>query len=164
MSDIHRNCSTREQSSWCAIFTVAGLEDFRGCFSAKGIDVGAAIAHQQLIVHDADETLQRFMRDGVPMAQPFADTIGPIFAAAAARYPGASIRAYGEMVDVLWRQGQTAAAIRLEALWNDLARSHEFNLLCGYAMGSFYKGSATEEICSLHSHVVTDDGAHIALS
>ena len=32
-----------------------------------------------------------------------------------------TIRAYGEMVDVLWQDGLTAAAIRLEMLWNQLA-------------------------------------------
>jgi hypothetical protein len=67
------------------------------------------------------------------------------------------------MVDVLWKRDQTAAAIRLEMLWNDLARSHQFGLLCGYAMGSFYKGSASDEICGAHSHVISDTGAHVPL-
>ena len=48
--------------------------------------------------------------------------------------------AYGEMVDVLWKAGQDVAAIRLEMLWNKLAAMHDFALLCGYAMGNFYKG------------------------
>jgi hypothetical protein len=68
------------------------------------------------------------------------------------------------MVDVLWRKGQTAAAIRLETLWNDLSRTHEFKLLCGYAMGNFYKGSATDDITAVHSHLVTDTGTHVPLS
>jgi hypothetical protein len=137
---------------------------FRECFSSKDIDVEAAIASGRLTILDADEALAKFMRDGVPMAQPFNDTIGPVLKAVAAQHPGASIRAYGEMVDVLWRTGHTAAAIRLETLWNDLARSHDFQLLCGYAMGSFYKGSATEEICSVHSHVATDTGGYARVS
>lgn len=105
-----------------------------------------------------------FMRDGVPLAQRFNDAIGPVLTAVAARHPGVTIRAYGEMVDLLWQQGQNAAAIRLEMLWNDLARAHDFKLLCGYAMGNFYKGSSTEEICGLHSHVVTETGTHVPLS
>jgi hypothetical protein len=104
------------------------------------------------------------MRDGVPLTQPFVDTMSPVLTSVAARHPGAPIRAYGEMVDVLWRQNQTAAAMRLEALWNDLARIYQFQLLCGYAMGSFYKGSSIDDICGLHSHVIAETGGHVPLT
>jgi hypothetical protein len=43
------------------------------------------------------------------------------------------------MVDLLWRGGQAEAAIRLEVLWNELASTRTFSLLCGYAIGNFYK-------------------------
>ena len=58
------------------------------------------------------------------------------------------------MVDVLWQDGLTAAAIRLEMLWNQLAMTHDFSLLCGYAMGSFYKDAGMRDICAQHSHVI----------
>jgi hypothetical protein len=73
------------------------------------------------------------------------------------------IRAYGEMVDVLWQAGQTAAAIRLEMLWNQLAQTHSFALLCGYSMGHFYKDASQVEIRRQHTHVVSDSGDHITL-
>jgi DcmR-like sensory protein len=66
--------------------------------------------------------------------------------------PGRIIHVYGEMVDVLWRRGDTRAAIQLEMLWNDLANRHDFSLLCGYAMGNFYKDAEKREICSHHTH------------
>ena len=66
------------------------------------------------------------------------------------------VRAYGEMVDVLWKRGLTAAATRLELLWNQLAQTHRFSLLCGYSMGNFYKDAAQEEICRHHTHVFRD--------
>jgi hypothetical protein len=146
------------------IATPEHVPSFRECFSSNGIDVDAAITSGRLTILDAEETLSRFMHDGIPMAQPFSETISPVLRSVAARCPGMSIRAYGEMVDVLWRKGQTAAAIRLETLWNDLARTHEFKLLCGYAMGNFYKGSSTDEITAVHSHLVTDTGSHVPLS
>jgi hypothetical protein len=136
---------------------------FRTCLAAKGIDVESAIGRGSLTMLDAEETLNAFMREGIPMAEPFRDTLTPVLQEVAARHPGANIRAYGEMVDVLWRREQTAAAIRLEMLWNDLARSHKFGLLCGYAMGNFYKGASTDEICGLHSHVVTETGSRASL-
>jgi hypothetical protein len=62
------------------------------------------------------------------------------------------------MVDVLWQQGQRDAAIRLEVLWNQLAQSQAFSLLCGYAIGNFYKDAGFKDICGHHSHIVSDDG------
>jgi hypothetical protein len=65
------------------------------------------------------------------------------------------MRAYGELVDVLWKAGQDAAAIRVELLWNKLAATHDFSLLCGYAMGNFYKRAGLNAISREHSHVVS---------
>jgi hypothetical protein len=67
------------------------------------------------------------------------------------------IRAYGEMVDVLWQEGNESGAIRLEILWNQLASTYEFSLLCGYAIGHFYKETRDgrmEAVCEQHSHIV----------
>jgi hypothetical protein len=136
---------------------------FRGCLASKDVDVDEALGDGRLTMLDADTTLAQFMRNGMPVAQAFNAAMVPVLDAVNARYPGATIRAYGEMVDVLWKQGQTAAAIRLEMLWNDLARIRRFGLLCGYAMGNFYKEASTDEICGQHSHVVTDTGDRIPL-
>jgi hypothetical protein len=146
------------------IATVEHTAFFKQCFVANGIDVERVLQAGLLTVLNADDVLDRFMRDGIPMPQLFAETLGAILTSIASRFPGATIRAYGEMVDLLWQRDQTAAAIRLETLWNDLARSHRFGLLCGYAMGSFYKGSATDDICALHTHVVSDTGTNVSLA
>jgi hypothetical protein len=62
------------------------------------------------------------------------------------------------MVDVLWKNGQDVAAIHTETLWNKLAHTQNFSLLCGYAMGSFYKDTDRTEIERQHSHVVLNHG------
>ena len=68
------------------------------------------------------------------------------------------VRAYGEMVDVLWKQGREDAAIRLEILWNKLAHTYGFALLCGYSMGNFYKQAERfQEVCRQHTHVLSSD-------
>jgi hypothetical protein len=66
------------------------------------------------------------------------------------------------MVDVLWRDGQSVAAIRLEMLWNRLAMTHDFSLLCGYAMGNFYKDANVADICEQHTHAIGPDGTAVA--
>ena len=136
---------------------------FRECFAARGVDVEAAVATGTVTFLDAAETLRMFMRGGVPMPSLFTEALTPVFVSIAARHPAVNIRAYGEMVDVLWKQEQRAAAIRLEQFWNALARSHRVELLCAYAMGPFPKGSATDDICAAHSHLVADTGARVSL-
>jgi signal transduction histidine kinase len=61
------------------------------------------------------------------------------------------------MVDILFRDGNTAGAIRLEELWNNLAHRHSFDLLCAYAIGNFYTEAHAEQlkdICDRHTEVV----------
>jgi hypothetical protein len=60
---------------------------------------------------------------------------------------------------VLWQAGHTVAATRLEMLWNDLAQTHDFALLCGYSMGHFYKDAAAgDHVMKQHTHVVSASG------
>jgi uncharacterized protein len=113
---------------------------------------------------DADDTLAAFMVDGMPDQHRFRDTLVPVIERACGGRRDCVVRAYGEMVDVLWKRGQTVAATRLETLWNMLANSHAFSLLCGYSMGNFYKAAAVDEICSHHTHVVSANGETTAVN
>lgn len=105
---------------------------------------------------DARETLVAFMRDGVPDPMLFRKTIGPVFAALASQ-GHAGVRAYGEMVSVLWHEGRRDAAVRLEELWNGLAESHDFSLLCAYEGDSLapeFHGRPAQDVYREHSHIV----------
>src|SRR5262249_46320507 len=60
------------------------------------------------------------------------------------------------MVDLLVEHGASGEAIRLEELWNDLARTRSFSLLCGYRLDVFDRHTQTSplpEVCRVHSHV-----------
>jgi DcmR-like sensory protein len=111
-----------------------------------------------LIVLDAHETLASFMVDGMPNAQQFEAAMLPVIDRACRNRQECVIRAYGEMVDVLWKDGMEAAAVRLEMLWNHLANTRKFSLLCGYSMGSFYKDAAFDAICHQHTHLLSATG------
>ncbi len=128
--------------------------------SARQIDVSAVQASGDLLLLDARDILATFMRDGMPDAALFRTHV-PNSIARVARSRNITIRAYGEMVDVLWQDGLTAAAIRLEMFWNQLAATHDFSLLCGYSMGSFYKEAGMRDICAQHSHVIPAESALI---
>jgi hypothetical protein len=122
------------------------------------LDAGALQASGDLLVLDAEATLARIMVDGLPDPLRF-NAVGTEAIERACRgRRDCTIRAYGEMVDVLWKRGQSVAAVRLEMLWNKLADTKDFSLLCGYAMGNFYKGAQQHEICAQHTHVIGDEG------
>jgi DcmR-like sensory protein len=109
----------------------------------------------QLKVLDAEQTLATFMVNGVPNWQAFRASIGGLIAELRLRYP--TLRAYGEMVDVLWQRGEREAAIRLEEYWNELGQLQTFSLFCAYRMdpldGALY-GGPLESVCRVHSHLV----------
>ena len=121
--------------------------------TAATIDVEALKAKGDLLLLDARRTLSTFMVNGHFYNASAGSALEKV-----SRGRATTIRAYGEMVDVLWKDGLSAAAIKLEMLWNRLANTHDFSLLCGYAMGNFYKDATINDVCRHHTHTVSDDG------
>jgi hypothetical protein len=139
---------------------VIATEDHRGAILGhlrkRLVDVDKAQKAGGLITLDARQTLDLFMVRGVPDEQRFEESVGKLIAGVLAnRQDRVLIRAYGEMVNVLWKDGNRDGAIRLEMLWNKLAQRYGFALLCGYSMGNFYKETrGFEDICREHTHVI----------
>lgn len=118
-----------------------------------------AIEQGRYIALDAAETLAKFMVDGSPDEALFTAAIGEVLvqAAASARGKKSHIAAFGEMVALLWAQGNTGAALRLEQLWNNLIRTYPLSLRCAYPMSGFDRGEDADlfrRICSEHSNVI----------
>lgn len=140
------------------IATPAHREGIAHALEALSFDVGRLRTNRDLLMLDAGETLSTFMKDGFPDPDAFRRSVGSALEDASAGRPEATVRAYGEMVDCLWKRDAADAAIRLEVLWNDLATTCAFSLLCGYSIGNFYKHGAYEHICGQHTHVVSAMG------
>ena len=141
---------------------IATPEHRQGILAAlrdRHVEIDDVQASGDLLLLDASQTLGRIMRDGMPDAELFKTAATSALEALCRDRQDCTVRAYGELVDVLWKAGHDAAAIRLEMLWNSLAPTHDFSLLCGYAMGSFYKDSYRSAIHHQHSHIVSSDGA-----
>jgi signal transduction histidine kinase len=118
-----------------------------------------AIASGRFLLEDARETLAKFMVGDMPDPDLFREVLASLIARAK-EGGGGRLRAYGEMVDLLWRDGNSRAAIRLEELWNDAGQEHSFSLLCAYQMGNFYKeGDASRflAVCRSHTHVIPSE-------
>jgi signal transduction histidine kinase len=124
---------------------------------AYGYDFERVLTSGQLMYLDAHTALSVFMRDGMPDANLFENTIGRVVGERLHAHRSRTMRAYGEMVDVLWRDGNAAGAVKLEELWNQLGERHSFSLLCAYSIANFYKISDAEyfdRICAAHSRVI----------
>ena len=131
---------------------------------ARGFDIDSDSCGQRVTMLDARATLDTFMIDGVPDAARFRASLGGAIAGCAGKGAATGVRAYGEMVDLLWKEGNTDGAIRLEELWNELAVTHSFTLLCTYAMGNFYKEADSHHfhrVCRQHARVIpTENYGH----
>jgi len=126
--------------------------------TARLLDVVELQRSGDLVLADANETLSRVLKNGKPDAEAFKRSMCEVIKRACRGRAACTVRIYGEMVDVLWQNDQREAAIRLETLWNQLANTEAFSLLCGYAIGHFYKDANFQEVCRHHTHVVSADG------
>ncbi|HKN36397.1 MAG TPA: MEDS domain-containing protein [Terriglobales bacterium] len=127
--------------------------------SARGLDVAVAVDQGHYIALDAAEMLATFMVDGMPDAVRFTDVVGGVLARAAESPEGKQVKvsAFGEMVAVLVAEGKPEAAIRLELLWNQLARERSFLLHCAYPMHSFCRKEDSDSflrVCAEHTAII----------
>jgi hypothetical protein len=130
----------------------------------RGVDVVSMQRSADLVMLDAQHTLSSFMTDATLDANTFNDVMAAIIKRVCRDRDNCTVRIYGQMVDVLWQEGKRELAISLEILWNQLANTQRFSLLCGYAMGAFYKDAHFDDVCGQHTHVVSADGTAAAVA
>lgn len=142
--------------STAVIATRLHADAFVARLGALGARPYAAIADGRLVIHDAVETLARFMVDGQPDWNAFERSVGTIVSELRAAAP-AGVRAYGEMVGVLWEAGRYTAAIRLEEFWNTLLRGSGVKLFCAYPIdvcGDSFTPAEVEAVMCVHTHLL----------
>ena len=122
--------------------------------ASAGADARTAREEGLLISLDALETLAVFMQKGVPSPAIFEEYIGSLIDSASAGRR--NVRVFGEMVAVLWAEGNITAALQLEDLWNNLAKTHAFRLFCGYPISALGGGNLgpLRSVCQRHTHVI----------
>lgn len=141
------------------IATEAHRDGLAQRLKARGVDAALALSQGRYVALDAADTLLKFTRDGQPDAAIFATLIGGIIsgAASAVKHERPRVAAFGEMVALLWADGKPDIAIQVEELWNGLAATHSFELLCAYPMSLFPQsgdGASFGRICETHSRVI----------
>jgi anti-sigma regulatory factor (Ser/Thr protein kinase) len=135
------------------IATADHLRDIEANLASAGADTAS------LQTLDARATLAAFYRDGAIDPAAFDHTIGSVIRAAAAR---GTVRAFGEMVALLWGDGAGREAIALEALWCGLRETEKFTLLCAYPSGVVLDEelhAPLNAVCALHGEIrIGDEG------
>lgn len=137
------------------IATAAHTQAIKAELYAVGIDVDA-LRKYDMVWLDAADTLSAFMEGGHPSRELFEATVGNVFERVTNARRYVTVRAYGEMVNLLWRERKAQQALELEELWNELASRYSFALLCAYATDSLDPADLTgiERICAAHSAVL----------
>ena len=136
------------------IATPAHRVALEAALGAGGFRVADLVRTGRLQLLDAAETLAAFMRDDKPDRVAFASVIGTALDGLTGTGP---VHAFGEMVALLWDDGNVNAAIELESLWNDLAKHRTFSLYCAYSMSSLESSGdlvAAKHVCDRHSNVI----------
>jgi hypothetical protein len=134
------------------------------------VDFEAAVTSGRLTLLDAQEALNSFMVDRRLDRAKFLTTIGALVREIRERTGYTGLRAYGEMVGLLWSAGHYSAAIELEECWNELVPSIGFSLFCGYPIDVFGREFQADSIYALlcdHTHVLptgVNDGIERAVN
>jgi PAS domain S-box-containing protein len=152
----------RAGSAAIVIATKMHREGLQQRLTARGLDINEAGKQGRYVALDASELLSKFMVEGMPDGGLFEEIVGGVIKRirAHSKTSRADIAAFGEMVALLWTEGKIEAAIRLEQLWNELAKKHSFSLRCAYPTANFYGEKNAQplmRVCAEHSAVVLDE-------
>ncbi|HEX3721257.1 MAG TPA: response regulator [Nitrolancea sp.] len=155
----HFRPSLESGNAAIVIATEAHLRMLESRLLEFGIDLPLATFDGRYVPLEVEAALPRFMRDGKPDTNLFLDLVGAVIddAIANSYEPELPVSIFGELVAVLAADGNVASAVELEGLWNDLAATRSFTLLCAYPLAVFSQQHDAESlaaICDLHQRTI----------
>jgi hypothetical protein len=141
--------------SCIVIATPKHLSALSDRLTSYGVSISSLIADSRYIPLDAEKLLSQFMINGWPNETAFNLAISSLLTKARGNN-NRNIRAFGEMVAILWAQGNIGATVNLEHLWNKFAKKESFCLFCAYPKAGFTEQltDSMEHICSAHSKMI----------
>lgn len=125
---------------------------------ADGLDIPAVSEQGRYLSLDPSDVLSTFMVNNLPDRDRFMKMVGDIFmvGAKALEAKHNMVAICGECAPLLWSQGNKWAAVRLEQLWDEFAKSRNVHLLCAYPRYCFQGEMGRhvfDNICAQHSTV-----------
>lgn len=145
-----------------AIATPRNAAGILAQLDSMGCEPQHHIRDGSLVVRDSAQMLARFSNKDVIDAERFHGTVGSQIREAVERAGQAPVRAFGDMVGILWQREERRAAIELERLWIDLQRELGFALFCAYPIDVFGREFCADEVTEIfdtHTHVFPSAGS-----
>jgi hypothetical protein len=150
--------STGITSKECTIVigTSVHIASLNEKLALQGFNVDQVILAGYYLPMDAEDALSKFMVNGWPDENLFNHLVSHLISRA--RSEGRPVRAFGEMVAILWAKGHVGATVRLEQLWNKFCEKEAFCLFCAYPQSGFTQDASESlgHICSAHSKMITN--------
>lgn len=147
------------------VATPPNWANISGRLTRKGFDIPDLFRRGQLTLLDAEQTLPKFLAGNMPdpkIFKPLAEaTIEK--AHAGGKFP--RVRWWGEMVNVLYVNGNGRGSTRLEELFDEVAHEQSIAIFCSFLMDKYdpeiYNGPFGD-VCRTHAHVIPaeDYGYH----
>ncbi|HEU5168199.1 MAG TPA: MEDS domain-containing protein [Chitinophagaceae bacterium] len=136
------------------IATSKHLDALNERLRSQGFDLDNLIATDHYIPIDAEDLLSIFLVDDRIDENIFNSFITDLVIRAKKR--NGKVRAFGEMVAILWEKGYCGATVQLENLWNQLHDKAPFTLFCAYPKNGFTQSSkdSINIICKQHAKVI----------
>jgi DNA-binding NarL/FixJ family response regulator len=102
---------------------------------ARGVNVARAVRDGRYLSLSVPEAISRWMVNGLPDETRFWSAVTSVMltAAKASTAEQPQVVACGECAPSLCAQGDAEAAIRLEQLWDEVAKTYHLDVFCGYA-------------------------------
>jgi hypothetical protein len=147
-------CGLLSNDSVVIIATNAHLQELHRRLQIHGFNMYEKIKDHQYIPIEANLALSKFMVNKWPDKKKFNELITSVLELA--KKDGRKVRAFGEMVAILWEQGFNGATVQLENLWHKLHARDKFSLYCAYPKSGFTQNinESIEKICECHSMVI----------
>ncbi len=146
----------RAGESVIVIATASHRRALDNMLKRRGYDLERVMLENRYITIDAETALDQFMVAGWPDEGRFNAMMEGLLGKA--RMSGHQVRAFGEMVMLLWSRGDRGATLQLEQLWNAICARERFRLFCAYPSSCFSQDAhdARHTVCAHHSRVIPE--------
>lgn len=134
------------------------LQQLEQRLKARGLNSDCAIKEGRYIPLNVAEVLSTYVTDGRFDEDRFLGVATSVLMKAASATVGTHVRiaACGDGACTLWKENTLEATIRVEQLWDQLTKTYNLDVLCGYLLpvaGHDQDSEAFKRICAEHSFV-----------
>ena len=145
----------REGGAIIALVTEEHEQSLQSRLRASKLELAGAIRQRRYIAVNIGELLARVTVNGLPDRTQFLKVAEEVVTEAG-RGAGecATVAACGECSPTLWAKGYVEAAIQLEHLWDEIAKSRQMDVLCAYPLTARDEAvPAVRSLCAEHTSV-----------